>query len=207
MPGAAGVLAPGVRARSPDPVILVLDNRDSFTFNLVQALESLGAQVEVVRAERASGEGLLARRPERVVVGPGPGGPARARASLELFATSTELPILGVCLGHQCLGFACGASIVPARRLLHGSPVSVSHTGTGLFEGIPSPTPFMRYHSLSVAGEGLPECLEVLATSDEGDVMALRHRNRPWLGVQFHPESFLSEHGSRLLANFLALAS
>jgi len=183
-------------------MLLVLDNRDSFTFNLVQALSVLGAQVEVVRADRVTARDVARRAPERILIGPGPGAPRGAGCSIEVIA-SLAVPILGVCLGHQALGAAFGARIGRARELVHGRAVAVRHDGRGVFRGLPSPLRCTRYNSLGVLADGLPECLEVSARSDDGDVMGLRHRELPLEGVQFHPESVLSEHGLELLSNFL----
>jgi anthranilate synthase/aminodeoxychorismate synthase-like glutamine amidotransferase len=192
--------APGLFSR----VILVIDNRDSFTFNLVQALLGLGAEVVVRRSDRLSLRAVRELRPERILVGPGPGGPAAAGPSLEVVRRlSADIPTLGVCLGHQVIGAAFGGRIGPARALLHGESVAVEHDGRGVFAGLPSPLRQARYNSLAVLDEGLPDCLEVSARASDGDVMGLRHKERPLEGVQFHPDSVLSERGSELLANFL----
>ena len=185
-------------------VLVLVDNRDSFTFNLAQALSVLGADVRTLRADTASVEDVLALRPRRIVIGPGPGRPDAARLSLELIERARDVPVLGVCLGHQALGLAFGARIGRAPELVHGRVVAVHHTGAGLFRGLPSPVSFTRYNSLTVLEDELPACLEVLARSADGDVMSLRHRERPLYGVQFHPESILSERGLDLLANFLS---
>jgi anthranilate synthase/aminodeoxychorismate synthase-like glutamine amidotransferase len=186
-------------------VLLVLDNRDSFTFNLVQAFRTLGEEVRVVRAGAARVGELLALRPDRILIGPGPGRPEDAVTSLELLDAAPHLPVLGVCLGHQCLALAHGGRVERAGRLVHGSTVPVLHAGRGLFRGLPSPAAFTRYNSLTVLEGGLPGCLEVLARSADGDVMALAHLERPHLGVQFHPESILSRHGLALLESFLRI--
>jgi anthranilate synthase/aminodeoxychorismate synthase-like glutamine amidotransferase len=185
-------------------VILVLDNRDSFTFNLAQALESLGARV-CVRAARATTLSALGRlRPAGVLIGPGPGRPEEARLALELIAAwAGHVPILGVCLGHQALALACGARVARAREPVHGHAIPVRHDGQGVFRGLPSPLECMRYNSLSVLEQGLPDQLVVSARAPDGDVMGLRHRELPLEGVQFHPESVLSEGGLELLGNFL----
>jgi anthranilate synthase/aminodeoxychorismate synthase-like glutamine amidotransferase len=185
-------------------MILVLDNRDSFTFNLAQALQGLGCEVEVHRADGLSAEDALALAPERILVGPGPGGPAQARTSLDLITRAGDLPVLGVCLGHQALAHAFGGRVERSRRPLHGRVVQVEHDGAGVFCGLPSPVAFTRYNSLTVATDTLPACLEVTARSADGEVMGLRHVDRPLEGVQFHPESILSSGaGLRLLANFV----
>ena len=187
-------------------MLLVLDNRDSFTFNLVQALQERGAEVRVERATRISVDGVRDLAPERILIGPGPGGPADAGCSTAVITElSSEVPILGVCLGHQALGLAFGARIGPARELVHGRTVEVRHDGRGVFEHVPQPARFTRYNSLAVLADSVPACLEVSAVAADGDVMGLRHRDRPLEGVQFHPESILSEHASRLFENFLRL--
>ena len=192
-------------------MLLVIDNYDSFTFNLVQYLGDLGAEPVVVRNDEHSVAELEAMRPSRVVVSPGPCTPVEAGVSIEAFRSmgSKGIPMLGVCLGHQSLGEAFGGRTVRARRLMHGKTGEVRHTGEGLFSGIPSPFVVARYHSLVTDDASLPDVLEAVAWStdpaDEGEVQALRHRELPLWGVQFHPESFFSEHGKRLLANFLKL--
>ena len=191
-------------------MILVIDNYDSFTFNLVQALQAAGATVEVVRNDRLAREELerLGDEPARmsgILISPGPGDPDDAGISLAAieFAAERGLPLLGVCLGHQCLAAAFGASIVRAPSLVHGEASQVSHRGDGLLEGLPSPFPAARYHSLCVDEATLPPELQVTARTEDGVVMAMRHRNLPLEGVQFHPESVLTPDGPRLLANFL----
>ncbi|GMV04358.1 MAG: glutamine amidotransferase [Gemmatimonadota bacterium] len=192
-------------------MILVLDNYDSFTFNLVQFLGDLGADPLVVRNDQHPVEELAALGPERVVVSPGPCTPAEAGVSVEAFRALGErgIPMLGVCLGHQSLGEAFGGRTVRARRLMHGKTGAVRHDGSALFQGIPSPFRVTRYHSLVTDASVLPPELEPIAWStdpaDEGEIQAMRHRALPLWGVQFHPESLFSEHGKRLLANFLAL--
>jgi anthranilate synthase/aminodeoxychorismate synthase-like glutamine amidotransferase len=190
-------------------MILVIDNYDSFTFNLVQVLGDLGADPVVVRSDMHSVDELEAMGPERVVVSPGPGTPAEAGVSIEAFRRlgGAGIPMLGVCLGHQALGEAFGGRTVHARRRMHGKIGSVRHDGSGLFRGIPSPFRVARYHSLVTEAVGLPAALVPTAWSsdpaDEGEIQAVRHRDLPLWGVQFHPESFFSEHGERLLEAFL----
>jgi len=202
-------------------VILVIDNYDSFTFNLVQALEVSGARLLVVRNDRFDRAGLeaLARREPRagerlpaapealagIVISPGPGDPASAGISVEAvhFAAAHRLPLLGVCLGLQCLGVAFGATIVQAPTLVHGEAREVFHDGAGLLAGLPSPFPAGRYHSLAVAATTLPPSFEVTGRTTDGVVMAMRHRDLPLEGVQFHPESVLTPAGPHILANFL----
>ena len=196
-------------------MILVIDNYDSFTFNLVQALQAAGADVRVVRNDAITREGIEALAMDEaadlngIVISPGPGDPARAGVSIDTvkLAAEREIPLLGVCLGMQSMGAAYGASIVRAPTLVHGEASQVSHDGTGLLEGMPETFPAARYHSLMVDPATLPADLYVSATSPEdGVVMGLRHRSLPIEGVQFHPESVLTPDGPHLLANFLRLA-
>ncbi|MEJ2503757.1 MAG: aminodeoxychorismate/anthranilate synthase component II [Gemmatimonadota bacterium] len=191
-------------------MILVIDNYDSFTFNLVQLLGSLGAEVEVRRNDAVALDAVAALAPERIVVSPGPCTPHEAGISVELIRRfGPEIPILGVCLGHQAIGVAYGATVVRARRLMHGKVSPVAHGGGGLFRGIPTPVSMTRYHSLVIDPDTLPETVEVIAWTDEegweDEVQAVRHRDHPVWGVQFHPESIASEHGDRLVRNFLEL--
>ncbi|HEX5465078.1 MAG TPA: aminodeoxychorismate/anthranilate synthase component II [Candidatus Limnocylindrales bacterium] len=188
-------------------MILVIDNYDSFTFNLVQLLEMAGAGVRVERNDVLGPDDLEALTVEGlsgILISPGPGRPETAGVSIEavLLAARRELPLLGVCLGHQCLGAAFGADVVRAPSLVHGQASAVSHDGQGLLAGLPSPFEAARYHSLCLT-DALPPDLEVTARSDDGVVMAIRHRVLPLEGVQFHPESVLTPEGPRLLANFL----
>ncbi|MBY0294631.1 MAG: aminodeoxychorismate/anthranilate synthase component II [Methylobacterium sp.] len=189
-------------------MILVIDNYDSFVFNVVRYLAELGADVEVARNDALDVAAIRARTPEAVVISPGPCSPAEAGVSLDAVrALSGEVPLLGVCLGHQCIGAAFGGRIVRAQQPLHGQASPVTHHGRGLFRGLPSPMRVGRYHSLIVAPEpGLERHLGIDAVSPEGEVMALSHRHHPTYGIQFHPESVLTEHGHALFSNFLALA-
>ncbi len=185
--------------------VLVLDNYDSFAWNLAQALGALGAEVEVVRNDVLDPGGIAERRPDRLVISPGPCGPDRAGVSVPAVrALAGRVPILGVCLGHQCIAEAFGGRVVLAPRPVHGRTSEVRHDGRGWLRGLPTPFRAARYHSLAVEEEGLPECLEVTARSPDGVVMGLRHRDLPVEGVQFHPESYMTPEGPRILANFLA---
>jgi para-aminobenzoate synthetase component II len=185
-------------------MIIVIDNYDSFTYNLVQYLGELGAAVEVYRNDEISVDQIRAHRPEGVLISPGPGNPDEAGISLELLARlSSELPILGVCLGHQAIGQAFGGRVVRAGRLMHGRTSPILHDGSGVFAGVPSPFTATRYHSLIVERASLGPDLVVTAWTEEGEIMGLAHRSLPVEGVQFHPESFLTEHGHELLGNFL----
>jgi anthranilate synthase/aminodeoxychorismate synthase-like glutamine amidotransferase len=196
-------------------VILVLDNYDSFTWNLVQYLGELGADPRVVRNDEARVDELLALSPERIIISPGPCTPAEAGVSVELIREApTTTPILGVCLGHQAIGEAFGGRTIRARRVMHGKTGEVRHSGAGIFSGLPDPLTVTRYHSLVTDPGALPDVLEAVAwsgTDDHGtdagprEIQALRHRERPVWGVQFHPESHFSAGGKEMLANFLAL--
>ncbi len=191
-------------------MLLVIDNYDSFTWNLVQYLGELGAEPTVVRNDERSVDALLAMKPDRIVVSPGPRTPAEAGVSIEVFqAVEGDVPMLGVCLGHQALGEAFGGRTIRGSRLMHGKTAPVRHTGEGIFEGIPSPLTVTRYHSLITDADALPGVLEPVAWSagegERDEVQAIRHREFPLWGVQFHPESLFSEHGKTLLSNFLAL--
>jgi anthranilate synthase component II len=185
-------------------MILMIDNYDSFTWNIVQYLGELGARVQVVRNDEASVDDLIALRPERVVVSPGPCSPNEAGVSLEAIRRfAGRVPVLGVCLGHQAIGQAYGGRVVRAMTLMHGKVSPITHTASGLFEHLPSPFIATRYHSLAVERATLPDCLEVTAWTDDGEIMGLRHRTLAVEGVQFHPESILTEHGHEMLRNFL----
>ena len=185
-------------------MLLMIDNYDSFTWNLVQYFGELGADVHVHRNDAITLEQIEAWQPERIVVSPGPCTPREAGISvpaIERFAG--RIPILGVCLGHQAIGQAFGGRIVRAQRVMHGKMSSVTHDGRGVFAGIPSPFAVTRYPSLAIEPATLPTCLEVTATAEDGEIMGVRHRTLAVEGVQFHPEAFLTEHGHALLANFL----
>ena len=186
-------------------MLLVLDNYDSFTYNLVQYLGELGADMRIVRNDEVSVDEIEDElKPERILISPGPGTPDKAGITLEVIGRfAAKLPILGVCLGHQAIGQHFGGSVVRAPEPVHGKPVEVRHDGKTIFEGIAGSFNAGRYHSLIVERESLPECLEISAESPDGIIMAMRHRDLPIEGVQFHPESILTEHGKVLLKNFL----
>ena len=186
-------------------MILMVDNYDSFTYNLVQMLTATGAEVAVLRNDAESAEAMLGRRPEGIILSPGPGRPEDAGVCLDLLRRQTRVPILGVCLGHQALGVAFGATVDRAPRLMHGKTSPVRHEDQGVFAGLPNPFDATRYHSLEVKEGTLPEDLEPLAWADDGTLMGMRHRTLPYWGVQFHPESVLTSSGPRMLANFLDL--
>ena len=186
-------------------MLLMLDNYDSFTYNLVQYFGELGEDVHVVRNDQMSVADIAALGPDRICVSPGPCSPAEAGISIELIQHfAGKLPILGVCLGHQAIGAAFGGDIVRARQLMHGKVSSITHSGVGLFQDLPSPFIVTRYHSLAIKRETLPDCLEITAETDDAEIMGVQHKTLPIYGVQFHPESVLSEHGHALLKNFLA---
>jgi anthranilate synthase component 2 len=185
-------------------MILMIDNYDSFTWNLVQYLRELGAEVEVARNDEIGTAEILALHPGAIVISPGPCTPSEAGVSLAAIRDfAGKVPILGVCLGHQAIGQAFGGEIVHAGKVVHGKVSSISHSGTGVFRGLPTPFNATRYHSLAIRRASLPSCLEVTAESEDGEIMGVRHRTLPVEGVQFHPESFLTEHGHALLKNFL----
>ena len=197
------VSVPGVSTR-----VLVVDNYDSFVYNLVQYLGELGADPIVRRHDAVSLDEATELAPDAVLVSPGPGRPEEAGVSVEIIRWAAgRIPVLGVCLGHQCIGAAWGARVERAPQVMHGKTSQIHHNGTGLFSGLSSPLEATRYHSLIVEESSLPDELEVVATSDDGLVMGLRHRDLDVEGVQFHPESILTEDGHGLLSNFLARAS
>jgi anthranilate synthase component 2 len=185
-------------------MLLMIDNYDSFTYNLVQYLGELGADVHVYRNDAITLDQVAELHPERIVVSPGPCTPSEAGISVPLIARfAGHVPILGVCLGHQAIGQAFGGRIVRAQRVMHGKLSPVTHDARGVFAGVPSPFEVTRYHSLAIARDSVPADLEVTATSDDGEIMGVRHRKLAVEGVQFHPEAILTEHGKRMLGNFL----
>jgi len=190
-------------------MILMVDNYDSFTFNLVQYLWELvaGEEVQVVRNDQATVPELLAKKPRAIVISPGPGRPENAGVCVELFRKAPHVPILGVCLGHQALGVAYGGEVVRAPEPRHGKTSEIRHAGVAIFRKLPDPFLATRYHSLVVRRESLPAELLVTAWTEDGLIMGLQHKSRPHFGVQFHPESYLTNRGKDLLANFLELAS
>jgi anthranilate synthase/aminodeoxychorismate synthase-like glutamine amidotransferase len=186
-------------------MILMIDNYDSFTYNLVQYLGELGAQVAVFRNDEISIQKIAAMQPSHVVISPGPCTPNEAGITLALLERfAGQLPILGVCLGHQAIGQAFGGKVVRAGQVMHGKVSRIRHDQKGLFKGIPDPFVATRYHSLVVQRDSLPDCLEITAQSEDGEIMGLRHRSLAVEGVQFHPEAMLTEHGHKMLQNFLA---
>ena len=185
-------------------MLLMIDNYDSFTYNLVQYLGELGEDVRVFRNDEIAIADVQALKPQRIVVSPGPCTPNEAGISVPLIqAFAGKVPILGVCLGHQSIGQAFGGQIVHAKTLMHGKTSSIHHRAQGVFRGLPEPFTATRYHSLVIERSSLPECLEVTAWTDDDEIMGVRHKSLPVEGVQFHPESILSEHGHSLLRNFL----
>ena len=187
-------------------MILMIDNYDSFTYNLVQYLGELGQNIKVFRNDKINISKIKKLRPERIVISPGPGRPEDAGISCSVIKEfSGKIPILGVCLGHQAIGFVYGGAIVGAKKLMHGKTSLIYHNKQGIFKGIKNPFEATRYHSLIVRKKGLPECLEITARTKEGEIMGLKHKKYPLWGVQFHPESILTKEGKDILKNFLNL--
>jgi anthranilate synthase component 2 len=184
--------------------LLMIDNYDSFTYNLVQYFGELGATVRVFRNDAITLDGIAAQDPSHLVISPGPCSPEKAGVSVAAIRAFTgKIPILGVCLGHQSIGAAFAGRIVHAKKLMHGKTSPVRHGGLGVFRGLPDPVTCTRYHSLAIERENLPDCLEITAWTDDGEIMGVRHRAHRVEGVQFHPESIMTEHGYDLLGNFL----
>ncbi len=188
-------------------MILLIDNYDSFTYNLYQFMGIFTDDITVVRNDKITVEEIREMRPERIVLSPGPKSPKEAGICLEVIREFYDkLPVLGICLGHQCIGEALGGKVSYAKKIFHGKQSVIRHSGTGIFEGVPSPLKVARYHSLAVQKEGLPDCLEILAETDDGEIMAIKHRDYPVYGMQFHPESIYTEHGKKILETFLSLS-
>jgi anthranilate synthase component 2 len=185
-------------------MLLMIDNYDSFTYNIVQYLGELGEDVRTVRNDEITLAQIEAMAPERICISPGPKAPKDAGISLDILREfKGKLPILGVCLGHQAIGEAFGGKVIRAKQVMHGKTSLIAHTGEGVFKDLPSPFTVIRYHSLAIERASLPDCLEVTAWTDDGEIMGVRHKEYDIEGVQFHPESILSEHGHALLKNFL----
>lgn len=185
-------------------MILLIDNYDSFTYNLVQMIEPMGEEVKVFRNDEIDVPSIAGYKPSKIVISPGPCTPAKAGISIETIRHyGTNLPILGVCLGHQSIVEAYGGKVTGADRIMHGKTSMISHDGKGIFKGLPNPFEAVRYHSLIVKKNNLPNCFDISAWSEEGEIMGIRHKKHPVSGVQFHPESILTEAGSMLLKNFL----
>jgi anthranilate synthase component 2 len=185
-------------------MLLMIDNYDSFTYNLVQYFGELGEEVRTIRNDQITLAEIGAMKPDRICISPGPKTPAEAGVSVDILREfKGKLPILGVCLGHQAIGAAFGGNVIRAKQVMHGKTSLIAHTGVGVFKDLPSPFTVIRYHSLAIERSSLPACLEVTAWTDDGEIMGVRHKEFDIEGVQFHPESILSEHGHKLLKNFL----
>lgn len=187
-------------------MMLVIDNYDSFTYNLVQYLGEMRVEMEVRRNDQVTLAEIGAMKPERILISPGPCSPRESGLSNEIIREfGGKVPLFGVCLGHQCIGHTFGAEVVVNHRMMHGKTSPILHNGKDLFQGIPSPFNATRYHSLVIRRESIPDCLEITAETAEGEIMGVRHKSLPIWGVQFHPESILTEHGRQLVRNFLSL--
>ena len=185
-------------------MILLIDNYDSFTYNLYQYIGIFNDDIKVVRNDKITIEEIKALEPERIVLSPGPKSPKEAGICIDAVREFYDkIPILGICLGHQSIGEAFGATVSYAKKIFHGKQSEITHTGDSVFTGIDSPIKVARYHSLAVKKEGLPDCLRILAETDDGEIMAMRHKEYPVVGLQFHPESIYTEHGKRMLENFI----
>ena len=186
-------------------MILLIDNYDSFTYNLYQYMGIFNDDIKVVRNDKITIEEIKALAPERIVLSPGPKSPKEAGICIDAVREFYDkIPILGICLGHQSIGEAFGATVSYAKKIFHGKQSEITHTGDSVFTGIDSPIKVARYHSLAVKKEGLPDCLRILAETDDGEIMAMRHKEYPVVGLQFHPESIYTEHGKRMLENFIS---
>ena len=187
-------------------MILVIDNYDSFTYNLVQYLGELKVEMEIHRNDQISIDQVRALNPERILISPGPCSPRESGLSNEIIRTfGPKIPLLGVCLGHQCIGHTFGGNVIVNYRMMHGKTSLIEHNGKDLFDGMPNPFAATRYHSLVIQSDTIPDCLEVTAKTDEGEIMGVKHKEYPIWGVQFHPESILTENGRQILKNFLKL--
>ena len=187
-------------------MVLVIDNYDSFTYNLVQYLGEMQVEMKIYRNDQITLEAIADLHPERILISPGPCSPKESGLSNEIIRRfSSRIPTLGVCLGHQCIGHTFGGNVIVNYRMMHGKTSLIKHNGKGLFEGMPNPFSATRYHSLVIERSSLPECLEVTAETEEGEIMGVKHKEYPIWGVQFHPESILSENGRQILANFIKL--
>ncbi len=185
-------------------MILLIDNYDSFTYNLYQYVGTFTPDIRVVRNDKITIEEIKSLAPEKIILSPGPKSPKEAGICMDVVREFYDkLPILGICLGHQCIGEALGGTVSYAKTLFHGKQSLINHSKTSIFTGIDSPVKVARYHSLAVQSEDLPECLEVLATTDDGEIMAMRHKDYPVVGLQFHPESIFTQHGKRMIENFV----
>jgi anthranilate synthase/aminodeoxychorismate synthase-like glutamine amidotransferase len=185
-------------------MLLLIDNYDSFTYNLYQYLSELGADVKVVRNDKTTLDEIEGMEPEQIIISPGPSTPQQAGISNDVIRRfGSKLPLLGVCLGHQCVGYSYGGTVASAGRIMHGKSSPIHHSNTGVFAGMPNPFSAIRYHSLAIERDNLPDCLEITAWTDDGEIMGVRHRSHPVQGVQFHPESFMTERGKDILKNFL----
>ncbi len=187
-------------------MVLVIDNYDSFTYNLVQYLGEMQVKMAIHRNDEISIDQIRALSPERILISPGPCSPKESGLSNEIIRTfSSQIPTLGVCLGHQCIGHVFGGNVIVNYRMMHGKTSLIKHNGKDLFDGMPNPFPATRYHSLVIERSSLPNCLEIIAETEEGEIMGVRHKQLPIWGVQFHPESILTESGRQILSNFLKL--
>ena len=185
-------------------MLLIIDNYDSFTYNLYQYFCELGQEVKVVRNDKTTLASIEQMAPERIVISPGPSTPLQAGISNDVIRHfGPQLPILGVCLGHECIGYSYGGSICQAKQIMHGKASLIHHNNEGVFKGLPDPLSVIRYHSLVIKKEGLPDCLEITARTDDGTIMGVKHREHKVEGIQFHPESFMTQCGKELLDNFL----
>lgn len=185
-------------------MILLIDNYDSFTYNLYQYIGTFNPDIKVVRNDKITIEEIEQMKPEKIVISPGPKAPKDAGICLEVIRHfAGKIPMLGICLGHQCIGEAFGATVSYAKKICHGKQSLINHDGTGLFKGIDSPIKIARYHSLAIVKETVPDCLIVTATTDDGEIMAIRHRDYDITGLQFHPESIYTEHGKKIIENFV----